>query len=44
MLFAEDLLLFRENNKVGPHCVLRGYRTAESVKWIRKFGRNLRDP
>jgi len=44
MLFAKDLLLFRENNKADPHCVLLGYRTAESVKWIREFGRNIRDP
>jgi len=44
MLCAKDLLIFLENNKAGPHCVLLRYRTAESVKWIRKFGRNIRDP
>jgi len=44
MLCAKDLLLFRENNKAVSHYVLLCYRTAESVKWMRKFGRNVLDP
>ena len=44
VLYAKDLLLFRENNEAVSHFDLLGYRTTESVTWIRRIGRNMRDP